>query len=316
MQTAFTLFNTLQRTGEVEMIKVYSQADSLAHQGLNILIYGDPGIGKTTLANTAPNPLVLDFDRGSHRASHRRGNVVQFDSYQDIISSQKELTELIAKHESVVIDTAGTMIELMQMYLQTSQPALARNGIKLWGETKKLFAEFFAPLKLSGKNVIFIAHAKEKEEGDFRIKRPLVQGGSYDLLMQSCDLVGYYTTVNNKRILTFDLSDTVTAKNCAGIEPVLIQEVDSMGGTLENIIKHTHESLVKRSKEQEEAISLVSEWMQKAITAKDANKFMQEMAKANLQASIKKAVWAGVQQTFNSRGLTYNVESKLWEGAQ
>jgi len=107
------------------MIKVYSQADSLAHQGLNILIYGDPGIGKTTLANTAPNPLVLDFDRGSHRASHRRGNVVQFDSYQDIISSQKELTELIAKHESVVIDTAGTMIELMQMYLQTSQPALA-----------------------------------------------------------------------------------------------------------------------------------------------------------------------------------------------
>jgi hypothetical protein len=56
--------------------------------------------------------------------------------------------------------------------------------------------------------------------------------------------------------------------------------------------------------------------MQKAITAKDANKFMQEMAKANLQASIKKAVWAGVQQTFNSRGLAYNVESKLWEGVQ
>ena len=53
------------------MIKVYSQQDDLIYQGLNILIYGDPGIGKTTLANTAPNPLVLDFDRGSHRASHR-----------------------------------------------------------------------------------------------------------------------------------------------------------------------------------------------------------------------------------------------------
>ena len=123
------------------MIKVYSQQDDLIYQGLNILIYGDPGIGKTTLANTAPNPLVLDFDRGSHRASHRRGNVVQFDSWSDIINSQKELQELIAKHDSIIIDTAGTMIELMQMYLQTSQPALARNGIKLWGETKKIFAE-------------------------------------------------------------------------------------------------------------------------------------------------------------------------------
>jgi hypothetical protein len=297
------------------MIKVYSQVDDLAHQGLNILIYGDPGIGKTTLANTAPNPLVLDFDRGAHRASHRRGNVVQFDSWLDIINSQRTLTDLISKHDSIIVDTAGTMIELMQMYLQSSQPALARNGIKLWGETKKLFAEFFAPLKLSGKNVIFIAHAKEKEEGDFRIKRPLVQGGSYDLLMQSCDLVGNYTTVNNRRILTFDLSDTVTAKNCAGIEPVHIQEVDSMVGTLENIIKHTHDTLVKRSKEQEEAIAIVSEWLQKATLAKDANKFMAEMAKTNLPPSIKKSVWSAINQTFTGRGLSYNAESKLWEGA-
>lgn len=295
------------------MIKVFSQEDSLIYQGLNILIYGDPGIGKTTLANTAPNPLVLDFDRGSHRASHRRGNVVQFDSWSDIINSQRELQELIAKHDSIIIDTVGTMIELMQMFLQTSQPALARNGIKLWGETKKLFAEFFTPLKLSGKNVIFIAHAKEKEEGDFRIKRPLVQGGSYDLLMQACDLVGYYTTINNRRILTFDLSDTVTAKNCAGIEPIQILDVDAMVGTLTNIIEHTKQALAKRSKEQEEVITIVGEWMQKAITSKDANKFMQEMAKANLQSNVKKAVWAGVSQTFNGRGLVYNPETKLWE---
>ena len=295
------------------MIKVFSQQDSLIYQGLNILIYGDPGIGKTTLANTAPNPLVLDFDRGSHRASHRRGNVVQFDSWSDIINSQRELQELIAKHDSIIIDTVGTMIELMQMFLQTSQPALARNGIKLWGETKKLFAEFFTPLKLSGKNVIFIAHAKEKEEGDFRIKRPLVQGGSYDLLMQACDLVGYYTTINNRRILTFDLSDTVTAKNCAGIEPIQILDVDAMVGTLTNIIEHTKQALAKRSKEQEEVITIVGDWMQKAITSKDANKFMQEMAKANLQSNVKKAVWAGVSQTFNSRGLVYNPETKSWE---
>lgn len=295
------------------MIKVYSQQDTLIHQGLNILVYGDPGIGKTTLANTAPNPLVLDFDRGAHRASHRRGNVAQFDTWLDIINSQKELQELIVKHDSIIIDTVGTMIDLIQLYLQTSQPALARNGMKLWGETKKVVAEYFMPLKLSGKNVIFIAHAKEKEEGDYRIKRPLVQGGSYDLLMQMCDLVGYYTTINNRRVLTFDLSDTVTAKNCAGIAPIQILEVDAMVDTMSNIIDHTKLALAKRSKEQDEVINLVSEWMQKAIAAKDANKFMQEMSKANLQSNVKKSVWAAISQTFNGRGLIYNAESKLWE---
>lgn len=295
------------------MIKVYSQQDTLIHQGLNILVYGDPGIGKTTLANTAPNPLVLDFDRGAHRASHRRGNVAQFDTWLDIINSQKELQELIAKHDSIIIDTVGTMIDLIQLYLQTSQPSLARNGMKLWGETKKVVAEYFMPLKLSGKNVIFIAHAKEKEEGDYRIKRPLVQGGSYDLLMQMCDLVGYYTTINNRRVLTFDLSDTVTAKNCAGIAPIQILEVDAMVNTMSNIIEHTKQALAKRSKEQDEVINLVSEWMQKAIATKDANKFMQEMSKANLQSNVKKSVWAAISQTFNGRGLSYNAESKLWE---
>ena len=156
---------------------------------------------------------------------------------------------------------------------------------------------------------------REEKRKLFGIKRPLVQGGSYDLLMQACDLVGYYTTINNRRILTFDLSDTVTAKNCAGIEPIQILDVDAMVGTLTNIIEHTKQALAKRSKEQEEIIAIVGEWMQKAITSKDANKFMQEMAKANLQSGVKKAVWAGVSQTFNSRGLLYNPETKLWEVA-
>ena len=37
------------------------------------LIYGQPGMGKTTLALSAPLPLLLDFDGGVHRvnAAHR-----------------------------------------------------------------------------------------------------------------------------------------------------------------------------------------------------------------------------------------------------
>ena len=34
---------------------------------LAALIYGQPGIGKTTLACSAPAPVLFDFDGGSHR---------------------------------------------------------------------------------------------------------------------------------------------------------------------------------------------------------------------------------------------------------
>lgn len=40
---------------------------------LSALIYGQPGMGKTTLALSSPQPLLLDFDGGVHRvnAAHR-----------------------------------------------------------------------------------------------------------------------------------------------------------------------------------------------------------------------------------------------------
>ena len=44
-------------------------------QTFSAIIYGSPGIGKTTLACSAPRPLLIDFDRGVSRvrADHRVG---------------------------------------------------------------------------------------------------------------------------------------------------------------------------------------------------------------------------------------------------
>ena len=36
---------------------------------LSALIYGQPGMGKTTLALSSPQPLLLDFDGGVHRVN-------------------------------------------------------------------------------------------------------------------------------------------------------------------------------------------------------------------------------------------------------
>jgi hypothetical protein len=132
-------------------------------------------------------------------------------------------------------------------------------------------------------------------------------------LMQSCDLVGYYTTIGNRRVLTFDLSDTVTAKNCAEIAPVQIGGLHEMTTQLTEIITHTKQAIAKRSKEQEAAIALVSEWSEKAKAAKDANKFVSDLSKAGLEDALKRAVWASVVTTFGERGLAWNKESGKFE---
>jgi len=82
---------------------------------------------------------------------------------------------------------------------------------------------------------------------------------------------------------------------------------------LTDIITHTKTAIAKRSKEQEEAIALVGEWVKKAEGAKDANKFVAELGKAGLGDAVKRAVWAGVVTTFGARGLAWNSETKQFE---
>lgn len=292
-------------------MKVYNANEIIESAGLVALIYGDPGIGKTTLANSAPNPLLLDFDRGAHRASLGK-KVVQFDSWQDLVESESELNKMIQESESIIIDTAGTLLDYLTSYLVDTQPMLAKNSIKLWGEIKKSFTSFFTPLKRSGKNIIFIAHAKEKEEGDVRIKRPLIQGSSYDLLMQSCDLIGYYSVKNNKRILTFDISDTIVAKNCAGIEPILIPDINTSHDTMARIIGATRKALLQRIEEHDSAIDIVAHWQKFSETAEPSIIF-EAVKEADLKKTIKTGVWAAIQQVMNKRGYEFNKEKSTFE---
>ena len=50
---------------------------------IKALIYGQAGTGKTTLALSAPKPLLFDFDGGIHRVnSAHRVDAVQIKKYQ------------------------------------------------------------------------------------------------------------------------------------------------------------------------------------------------------------------------------------------
>lgn len=294
-------------------MQIRKSLEEMPERGLNILIYGDPGIGKTTLANTAPDPLVLDFDNGYHRASHSK-HYVPYNSWGNVIQDKQDiLTALKNDYKTLVVDTVGTGIELMQTHLLETSPALSKATMKMWGETKKTAADFFGPLKFAGKNVVYIAHAKVKEDGDVRRVVPNIPGSTYDTIMQSCDLVGYYTTTNNKHILTFDLSDTVTAKNCAGIAPIVIPDVMNMAGLLTGVIEETKAALIARAKNQEQGLEVVAKWTQAAEKAKDPNALYEQVSSAGLPSDVKRSVWFAIVQTLAKRGFAWNAEVKAFD---
>lgn len=65
---------------------------------LSALIYGQPGMGKTTLALSAPNPVLFDYDGGIHRvnAAHRVPTVqiTSWEETNEVLSSEELFSKL------------------------------------------------------------------------------------------------------------------------------------------------------------------------------------------------------------------------------
>jgi hypothetical protein len=184
-----------------------------------VLIYGQPGIGKTTIGLSAPAPIVLDCDRGLHRiAAEHLKDAVQVSKWEDCLQF---LNEDLTPYKTIVVDTAGKMIELITQFLIRTEPRLKKNdgtlSLQGYGVRKMVFSNFINAVTAMGKSIIFVAHEREEKDGDVRYVRPEIGGSSGNDLMKDLDLVGYIESYNNKRTISFNATDKFYGKNTANL---------------------------------------------------------------------------------------------------
>jgi hypothetical protein len=205
---------------------------------IKALIYGQAGTGKSTLALSAPKPLMLDFDGGVHRVNYSHiGATVQVSSWEDC---ENVLKENLSEYESLIIDTGGKMLDYMAEYIIRKNSKMGRSNGALtlqgFGERKGMFRQFCRQIMIMNKHLIFVAHRDtQKINEDYRYV-PLFGGSSYDDLVTDLDLVGYIEAVGKKRVITFDPSDRNDGKNTCNLPSVIDLPivVDAAGNGLSN----------------------------------------------------------------------------------
>lgn len=191
---------------------------------LKCLIYGQPGLGKTTFALSAPNPVLLDFDNGVHRVnSLHQTDTLQIESWDDVI---KELGEgTFNAYGTIIIDTAGKMLDYISNYIIKHNPKMGRaNGaltLQGYGERKSEFTSFIKKLSIMGKHIIFVAHEKEEKDNEVNYKRPEVGGSSGNDLYKELDLIGYMEAIGKKRTISFLPQEKYYAKNACGLNETI-----------------------------------------------------------------------------------------------
>jgi len=266
--------------GEIPGMEVIAPDEAIPAKKLLITIYGDPGIGKTSVAFTAGKPFLLDFDKGVERAVQEyRPFVLRITDYQamkNIIESE-QLPQQVKEngYECVILDTGGTMLDnCIAPWLIKQNSKLGNNtgGLSLqgWGALSVEFNQLVVnKLRDMGLHVIVICHAKEDGDGDNRKIRPLLKGSSLDILYQSCDLLGFMTMRGTKRTIDFNPTQEHHGKNVANLPVQIVPDANDpkFDGFLKRLIDQTLQGMQQQTSAQKIALERMAEIKDKMANA-------------------------------------------------
>lgn len=246
-------------------LKITQSTDPITVERLNVVIYAAPGLGKTSLAFTAADPILLDFDNGAYRAANRKA-IVRISDWSDVAGIT---ADDLAPFKTVIVDTAGRALDALSVDIIRQNPKHGRGGaltLQGYGELKARFTAFLKLLNSFGKDVVLIAHMDEQRSGDEIIERLDVQGGSKGEIYKAADAMGRMTIVNGQRRLLFSPTDAAFGKNPGQLPPLDVPSPDSpmFSGFLARVIQSTKDALNAMSEEQKAAAE-EQEWFRSIL---------------------------------------------------
>ena len=176
---------------------------------IKMLVYGQAGMGKSTLALSAPKPLLLDFDGGVKRINneHLQGvGIVQINTW---IEATQVLNEDLYAFDTIVIDTIGKMMDYITDHVTKGRSPQLKN----WNPINQEFTTFTRKLSGLNKNIIFVGHRDTRKEGDDTVFIPALREKNYNAIVTELDLLGYIEAKDRTRTITFDPTSRNNGKN-------------------------------------------------------------------------------------------------------
>ncbi len=292
---------------------------------IRMLIAGYPGIGKSTLALSAPRPLHIDCDFGIDRVEPQyRKPFIQPGSYAEILNDLQPAN--LTDFDTLVFDTGGKLITLMSQWaIQQDNKYGQRDGslsLKGYGfvgrEFVRLMDYCFYQLK---KHIVIIFHATEEKDGDNTRLRIKVEGQTKNNVWEPMDLGGFVEMQGNDRTIGFSNCERYFAKGTRGIHgiykiPDLATNPNNFLTWLFDQYNQKSEAEVAAAAEQQqkytEAIAVGRSIIENVVDAETANqaaKAMKSLEHALTSEAEIKAEW--VKKT-KELGLSFDKATKQY----
>lgn len=204
-------------------------------QGLCMLLFSRPGVGKTQLATTMLNAtdggplLFVNFDEEVRSIADRSDIAVwpgvkqngKIANWQQAAAFCDSLVTRKIPFKSICVDTLNSAYDKFLYPMHDSEARPGTDGRQIYGkandELLRIIRQFAALSRDRGINVLFNCHDEEKqvgENGPIYI-RPSVTPGVIKGIYQTISTVGYYEVgkLKSPRKLILAPTTRITAKN-------------------------------------------------------------------------------------------------------
>lgn len=293
---------------------------------IRILIAGYPGIGKSTIGLSAPNPLHIDIDFGIDRVEPRyRKAYIQPANYDEVLGDLT--TENVSGFDTLVFDTGGKLIQLMAPWAIKNDPknskrdgSLSLQGYGVVGrEFVRLMDYCFYELQ---KNIVVLFHAIEEKDGENTRLRLMVEGQTKNNVWIPMDLGGFMEMIGNNRTLGLSNCERYYAKGTRGIQGVL--KIPELTDTSANDFltklfaqyneKSTEEIAAAQAMTDKYADAMAEgqSYIATITNAETANAAVDKISKIEHALTSKTELGNIFREKVNGLGLVYSRETKLY----
>lgn len=193
----------------------------LTGRKLKVLIYGEPGVGKTTFIGTAPNMLIIDVENGTRTLSGKAVDVLPYENINQIEAAVKLLRtgeKSFDKYDTIAFDSLSEMQRRLldqQLQLLGGGAPVYKADWGVYGENTTRLRMLLNAFKDIDKNLIVTCQAKQEKDDSTGITswRPDLTPKLAASAAATFDIVGFLR-INGKgeRVLRVHPSKTVLAK--------------------------------------------------------------------------------------------------------
>lgn len=290
---------------------------------ITMIISGLPGVGKTTLALSAPDPVLIDTDEGIVRVSpaHRKDTIVA-KNYEELLEDLKALSG----YKTVIVDTGGSLIDLQKDWAIRNEPSASKKSGGFsqqgYGFVKSEFLRLSADLRKRF-NVICLFHVSKGKNGDELFYDLVCEGSAKTLVWQPADLGAYLHIVNGERYLGFTPTMNYNAKSAYGIRG-LVKVPELKDGDKNDFLTRLFAQVKKNIAAETESLKPKQEIYNAAMEAgnglianirepEDVLSCAAAIKRLDHALTSEKELKAALSEKCKELGFTYNKEKKAYE---